>query len=495
MTLEDYLRVLRRHWLGILVFAIVGVLIGGAVSMFMPRVYEADASGFVTAQGDGNASMASVIDSYSKSRAKSYVELAKNRSVADRVIADLGLDTTSESLVNSISASVPADTVTLRVTATASTAQAAQDLANAWIIALADQIAELERESLPSEVDPATGEIIETEPTVGLIPQETAVLPSSPTSPNVRLNLALGLLVGLAAGVAYALVRNMLDKRIRSAEVVEREFGVPVIGTLPIDDTLRKSSSRLIGSVAASARNPHLRLAEALRELRTNIQFINVDNPPRIIVMTSPVPQDGKSTVSANLALAIAETGKRVVLVDTDLRRPTVAATFGITSRAGLTDVIVGKAKIGDVLQRSALSPQLYVLPAGTIPPNPSELVGSQVLYDLLHKLSEHATVILDAPPLLPVTDSAILAARNDGAIVVISAGKTHIEELGKALANIEKVNGKVLGVIINRVPIKGADKGQYGYYGGDYGYVGEKHQLEESADDLLEGLVRGRTP
>lgn len=490
MTLEDYLRILRRHWFGVIAITLVGVLVAAVVSMMMPRVYQADASGFVTAQSDGNAGMASVVDSYSKSRAKSYVELAKNRAVADRVIESLELETTSQKLVSRISASVPMDTVTLRVTATAPTPQGAQDLANAWIVALSEQIAELEGSTIQDTVDPETGEVMETEPTVGLIPQETAVLPASPTSPNVKLNLALGALVGLALGVAYAMVRNMMDKRIRSAEVIEKEFGIAVLGTLPVDDTLRKSQGRLITTTSATARNPHLRFAEALRELRTNIQFINVDSPPRVIVMTSPLPQDGKSTIAANLALAIAESGKRVMLIDADLRRPTVGETFGITSKAGLTDVIVGKVKLLDVLQRSALNPQLYVLPAGTIPPNPSELLGSQALSNLVHKLAEHAVVILDAPPLLPVTDSAILAGRTDGAIMCISAGRTHIEELEKALSNIEKVRGKVLGVIINRVPVKGADKGQYGYYGDQYGYGSEAHQPDAQEYDLAERLL-----
>ncbi|MFT4232864.1 MAG: polysaccharide biosynthesis tyrosine autokinase [Leucobacter sp.] len=488
MTLEDYLRILRRHWLGVLALTVLGVLVAAVVTLTMPRVYQADASGFVTAKSDGNPGMASVVDSYSKSRAKSYVELAKNRAVADRVIEELGLRTTSQALVGHISASVPLDTVTLKVTAQSSTPQGAQDLANAWIKALSDQIAELENSSTvvtDAEGNTSTGEGI-----VSLVPQDTAVLPSSPVSPNARLNLGIGLVLGLALGVLYAMVRNIMDKRIRSAETVEKEFEVPVIGTLPIDERLRKSDGRLIGTTSASANNPHLRLAEALRELRTNIQFINVDEPPKIMVMTSPLPQDGKSTVAANLALAIAETGRRVILIDADLRRPTVAGTFSLPGKVGLTDVIAGKVSVANVLHRSALSPQLYVLSAGTIPPNPSELLGSQTMFDLVHQLAEHAVVILDAPPLLPVTDSAILSARTDGAIVTISAGKTQIDELRKALSNITKVNGKVLGVIINRVPIRGADKGQYGYYADEYVSAADAHQPDGPADDLSDRLA-----
>lgn len=490
MTFEEYLRILRRHWFGVVALTLVGMLLAALVSFLMPRVYQADASGFVTAKSDGNAGLASVVDTYAKSRAKSYVELAKNRSVADRVIENLQLDTSSQALVGRISATVPQETVTLRISAEAPTAQGAQDLANAWIVALAEEINELESSSVVD--DGADGEPTIGGPAVGLVPQESAVLPSSPTSPNVRLNLLIGLLAGLALGVGYALMRNVFDKRIRSAEVVERQFGVPVVGTLPIDVKLSKLEGRLIPTTSMNAKNSHLQFAEALRELRTNIQFINVDNPPKIMVMTSPVPQDGKSTVAANLALTIAEAGQRVILVDADLRRPTVAKTFGISGKVGATDVIVGKVPITQVLQRSVLHKNLYVLPAGTIPPNPSELVGSQAFYDLLHQLADHAVVIVDAPPLLPVTDSAILAARNDGAFVVISAGKTQIDELRKALSNIEKVSGKTLGVIINRVPVKGADRGSYGYYGADYSYVSNtKHTPDtDDAEVRIEDLI-----
>lgn len=202
--------------------------------------------------------------------------------------------------------------------------------------------------------------------------------------------------------------------------------------------------------------------------------------------MTSPAPDDGKSMAAANLALAIAEMGTRVILVDTDLRRPTVADTFGITVQAGLTDVIVGRASITDVLQQSALNKHLLVLPAGMTPPNPAELLGSEALSDLLKELAKHAIVILDAPPLLPVTDAAILAARYDGAILVITAGKTTLEELNKAISTLERVNGTRLGVIINRVPTKGADRGQYGYYAGQYAYAGDGDR-----PDTAEGNTR----
>ncbi|MBS1672883.1 MAG: polysaccharide biosynthesis tyrosine autokinase [Actinobacteria bacterium] len=483
MSIEDYWRVVRRHWAAIILSLAAGVVVAFGVSLLMPKVYTADASGFVVSQSSGSTGIASLGDTYAKSRAKSYVEIAKNRTVAQAVIDDLKLTTTPQALVNQISASVPLDTVTLRVTAQAASPQEAQNLANAWIRALAAEVKKLESGQALGAADgsapaadgsapAADGDGTTDAAVVALVPGDTAVLPSAPSSPNVKLNLLLGGLIGLALGIAWALVRNASDRRIRSAAIVESTFGVSVVGTLPVDDVLAGSDARLIRTSTARADNEHLRMAEALRELRTNIQFLHVDNPPRVIVLTSPVPGDGKSTVVANLALAIAESGRKVVLVDGDLRRPTVADSFGISGAAGLTDVLVGNAAIGDVLQRTRIHKNLFLLSAGTVPPNPSELVGTQVMRDLLGTLSEHAIVLVDAPPLLPVTDGAILANQADGAIIVVRAGRTHIDELGKALSNLEKAGATPLGVVINRIPVKGMDPAGYGYYGG--GYVGK---------------------
>lgn len=498
MSIEDYWRVLRRHWIGIVVCTIVALLLAFGVSLLMPKVYTADASGFVAANGNGSTGIASLGDSYAKSRAKSYVELAKNRTVAEAVIADLKLDTTPQALVNRVSASVPLDTVTLRITAQGPTPQQAQDLANAWIRALSAQIAQIESGDFGDGTGATTapsegGSSATDQPVVRLIPRDTAVLPGAPSSPNLKLNLLIGGAIGLVAGIAWALLRNSVDKRIRSASTVEETYGVSVIGTLPVDVRLNGSDQRLISTSHARADNEHLRLAEALRELRTNIQFLQVDDPPRVIVLTSPVPGDGKSTVVANLALAIAESGKRVILVDADLRRPTVAKTFGLTPTAGLTDVLVGNAGIGDVLQRSALHKDLYLLPAGTVPPNPSELVGTNVMRELLHTLAEHAVVLVDAPPLLPVTDGAILATQSDGAIVVVRAGATHTDELGKALSNLDKAGASTLGVVINRIPLRGLDRGGYGYYGNGYAYVSSHPMQPEQPEreDVAEVLRR----
>jgi len=197
---------------------------------------------------------------------------------------------------------------------------------------------------------------------------------------------------------------------------------------------------------------------------------MDVDNPPRAIVVTSPVPSDGKSTIACNLATTLAAGGKPVVLIDGDLRRSTVAKTMGLPGGAGLSDVLSGRAEIADVLQRTPRHDNLFVLTAGSTPPNPSEVLGSERMRRLIDDLADHATVIIDAPPLLPVTDGAVLTHQADGALVVVSLGKTTYDLLEKSLDTISKAGGRALGVVLNKAPIKGVDSSAYSYeYRRDY--------------------------
>jgi capsular exopolysaccharide synthesis family protein len=197
---------------------------------------------------------------------------------------------------------------------------------------------------------------------------------------------------------------------------------------------------------------------------------MDVDNPPRTIVVSSPLPGDGKSTLAGNLAVSLAAAGQHVILVDADLRRPMLATLFGLPEGAGLTDLLAGRAEIGDVAHNVDHSRNLAVITAGRIPPNPSELLGSNRMRDLIRKLSEHALVIIDSPPLLPVTDAAVLATAADGALIVVTAGKTTFDMLQRAHENLTKANARTLGIVLNRVPRRGSSAGYYGYqYQGDY--------------------------
>lgn len=331
----------------------------------------------------------------------------------------------------------------------------------AWIQALADQIVQIE--------DPnGTGTN-----SLRLSGSQAAALPRSPVSPNPTRNLLLGGILGLLGGLGYALLRSRLDRRLSDVEDLSRTFGVTVAGAIPDSRALRRNKGELIPIVVSRTREADsAQAAEAFLKIRTNLQFMDVDNPPRVIVVTSPLAGDGKSTVSANLAVSLAEAGSSVVLVDGDLRRPVVAESFGLLDGVGLTDLLTGRATFADVSQNPTASSRLTVVAAGSIPPNPSELLGSKAMRQFLESLRQDHVVIIDAPPLLPVTDAAVLTANADGALVVITAGKTLDTQLDVALSHLDAVKGHVLGVIVNKA--KAAGPGSMAYYTGYSTYYGE---------------------
>ena len=262
---------------------------------------------------------------------------------------------------------------------------------------------------------------------------------------------------------------------------MEQKTGVAVVGTIPIVPGLDTDNRLIDTSEKAGAKVSTFAVAEALRALRTNLQFMDVDHPPKTIVVTSPLPGDGKSTIACNLALTLAAAGNMVVLVDGDLRRSTVAKTMGLPGGAGLSDVLAGRATLADVLQRTPRSNNLLVLAAGSVPPNPSEVLGSERMHTLLADLTKHATVIIDAPPLLPVTDGAVLTHQADGALVVVTLGKTTHDLLEKALDTLRKARGRALGVVLNKTPLRGADASPYAY-----DYRREYARASEPSDDLV---------
>jgi capsular exopolysaccharide synthesis family protein len=463
LDLQTALRVLRAHWLSVLVATLVGLGAGAGWAFLQPRVYTADASGYVAgvpASGaSGDSGSALLANNLALSKVVSFVDIGSWRSVAEYAISKLDLSTAPEFLVRRVQVTNPTGTVTIRVEASGPSPEAARDLSEAWLQGMATEIASLETSNGRASAS------------VELVPADTARLPTAPSSPNVRLALLLGAGVGLLSGLAFAFARYTLDRRIRSADVIEKETGLSVVGTVPIEKSFSRDQ-RLVP--VDDARTGHLfAVSEAMRELRTNVQFMDVDHPPRVVVVTSPVPGDGKSTVGANLALVTAASGKKVYFIDGDLRRPMVGTVFGLVEGAGLTDVLSGRARVSDVEQSYGGLDTLSIIAAGRTPPNPSEVLGSDRMRELLSELSRDAMVIIDAPPLLPVTDAAVLAHVADGAIIVVSAGRTTFETLKKAIANLERAGGRALGVVLNRLPRGGG--GYYDYrYSGDY-YASEK--------------------
>jgi capsular exopolysaccharide synthesis family protein len=283
----------------------------------------------------------------------------------------------------------------------------------------------------------------------------------------------LGALIGLALGFGAALLRESLDLRIRSVEdVPDKEGAVSVLGGIVFDPNA-DSNPLIVHTSPKSTR------AEAFRQLRTNIQFIEAAEVRKSLVVTSSIPSEGKSSTIANLAIAMADTGAKVLLIDCDFRKPKMHKYFSIEGAVGMTNLLVGQVKQSDVVQRWGRK-HLDLLPAGQVPPNPSELLGSEAMKKFLAKAEkDYDVVLIDSAPLLPVTDAAILSKMTGGVVVVVAVGKTTKPQLSAALGHVETVGGRVLGFIMNKIPTKGVDAYRYRYsykYGsyGNYGAYGK---------------------
>ncbi|MDE0545402.1 polysaccharide biosynthesis tyrosine autokinase [Microbacterium sp. C7(2022)] len=452
MELTDYLRILRKSWLLIVVATLVGVGAAAAYSLTRTPMYEAQSTVFVSSQGGVTIGELQQGSNFTQSRVSTYTNLVTTPIVMNPVIAELGLGMTSDQLASQVTASSPTNTSLITITVTDADPVLAADIANALGASLTSAVEAIE-----------TPQGSDTSP-VSLTRVQDAIPPLSPSSPNVPLNLALGLLVGLAVGVGIAVLRAVLDTRIRTAHDVELVTDRPIIGAIAYDP---KAKTRPL-IVHADPLSPR---AESFRALRTNLQFLDMGGRSSFVI-TSSLPSEGKSTTTINLAIALADAGKRVALLDADLRKPKVAEYLGIEGGAGLTDVLIGRARVGDVMLPWG-GRSLYVLPAGKIPPNPSELLGSTQMHTLLEVLERDFDVVLcDAPPLLPVTDAAILARATSGAIVAVSSGNTTRHQLSGAVDVLETVDAKIAGVVLSMVPTRGPDA--YYAYGYGYGYVAE---------------------
>lgn len=469
MELADYLRILRNHWRAVVAAVLAFALLAFVYSAMQPKVYQATSSGFVTSGTGGDPALDNLNDTLSKSRAASYVALAQDRNTAELVIEDLNLDTTPQALVGNITAAQTPDTVIITISATAGSPSDARDLADAWVAALAQRVDDIEAGKGGS--GPNSGMRIEV--------SESAQLPTEPISPNVTRNVLLGAILGGLIGMAYSVARSMLDRRIRTEDDISRAADVSSVGAVPDvggQEGLFVTASG-VGNAALAA--------EAIRRLRTNLNYMDVDNPPRAIVVTSPKQGDGKSTLAANLAAAIALSGQPVTLIDGDLRRPRVAPMLEVDDSVGLTDVLTHRLDLDDALQMHHRIPNLSILTAGAKPPNPSEILASRAMQSVITELCGRGMVIIDAPPLLPVTDGAILAQASDGAIITVGAGKTLDTDLAAAVEHLHKVNARALGAVLNRVSKRSVGAAYFAQYG--------SHYTEYVEDDVIEAATNRR--
>ncbi|RME50241.1 MAG: polysaccharide biosynthesis tyrosine autokinase [Caldilineae bacterium] len=313
---------------------------------------------------------------------------------------------------------------------------------------------------------------------------EEATLPEGPVRPRVLLNTLLALIVGMMLAIGAVFVVEYLDDRFRSPDEMTRILGLPwlaAIGQIPgVDRSHRHTSLSLI-----AAHQPRHPITEAYRRLRTNLQFANVDEGVRSLVVTSVGPGEGKSTTAANLALVMAQAGIRVALVDADMRRPVQHRIFDLTKSPGLTDALVaGEAGPWPFIRE--VMPNLYVLPVGKIPPNPAELLGSRRMHELLHTLHQRVDVVIcDAPPVLAVTDSAVLGRITDGVLLVLDVNVTTRSTAQDAVNELRQLGVHLLGIVVNQVSTRTRGYGWYEQRYYRYRYEEHDSEAEEAPISL----------
>ncbi|MHB8512021.1 MAG: tyrosine-protein kinase domain-containing protein [Actinomycetota bacterium] len=445
MELHDYIRVVwRRKWIIALVFAVCA---GGAIfiSSRSQPVYSATAKVFIGPRTTRATDAAIQELTFSGDYVSSYAELLHSRPLAERTIERLQIPEAPQTVVGNLTTRVVLNTRIIEVTLTDTDATRAALIVNTLT------------DTFVNEIQQDYGGKFGVQATVF----EPAVKPGGPISPNPGRDGILGGLLGLMLGVGLAVVLEQADTRIRDREQIESKLApYPVLAEVPKFEAAGHGEFFVL-------KDPKSPAAEAFRILRTNVQFLAVDQPISRIIVTSPYVADGKTTVSANLSAALAAAGFSTILMESDLRRPTVHEYLGTQSESpGITDVLLGRRTLREAMRTTA-APQLQIVPSGPLPPNPSELLGSQRMVELLEEASSIAdVVVLDSPPILPVTDAAALAPRCDGVILVVRAGRTHLERAREALAQFERVGVRVLGIVLNGVEKAGSS---YYYYSGYY--------------------------
>jgi capsular exopolysaccharide synthesis family protein len=442
VDIRDYLRVLRKHWALIALCVLISLLAGAGATLATTKQYRASAQIFVAIDSASDTSQLAQGNTFTQARVQSYTSLVAAPAVMQPVIDKLGLNLTADGLAGKVSADAPINKVLINIRATDPSAELAAKIANA----VADQFS-----AIVSGLDRTHSNIA----IVKLSVTHPAAIPGAPVTPRTKLNLALALLLGLGLGIGIAVLRETLDNTVKSPDVLNAVSEAPVMGIIPLD-------KKIVKNPIAFRADPHGLRAESFRQLRTNLQFVDVDSPPKIIAVTSALPGEGKSSTALNLAASLSEAGHKVCLIEADLRRPTLAKTMGVLGTVGLTSVLIGQVSIEDALQ--SIGANLVVMTSGPIPPNPTELLASSQAKEVIQTISKNVDyTIIDTAPLLPVADAAEVAAIAEATLLVVRAGKTTRDQVARARQSLAKVDEKPVGAVLSMAKLKGST--DYGYY------------------------------
>lgn len=461
MDLQSYLRVLRKGWWIVLTVIILG---GGAaigVNSTATRQYASTVTFYVSTPTDAAGGNAYQGTQYAVGKISSYSRVLTSDRLAGMIVrGDATIGLTAGQVAREITATAETNTVLLSATVIDAVPRRSLSIATA----LSTQFG-----ALVDQLDNRTSRVGTSGSTVTLNVLSGPTLNPNPVSPRTTRNLILGLGAGLLLGIALALLRGRLDTSIRSLTMLREVTGLPALGALYYE-TAAKRAPILIGPAVRSVR------AEGFRQLRTNLQFADVDNPVHLLVVTSSLPNEGKSTTAANLAILYAETGRRVLLIEADMRRGRIGEYLGLESAVGLSDVLAGNVDVQDVIQTWNAN-GLYVLLGGSVPPNPSELLGTHNMAKLLVQLrGMFDAIVMDTPPLLPVTDAAVAATLADGVLLVVRQGKTSRPQVAASVRSLQAVDARILGAVLSMVRKRSDDTTGYGHY------IGTAEQPKEGA-------------
>jgi len=476
MEIRDFYRLLIRHLLLISLATLLGISASTAVTIFTPKSYTAQAQLFVSIPPAAiDIGLLATGGNFTQQRVKTYANVINGPDTLKPVIEALELDVEWSELAKKVKGSAPLDTSLINLTVSEGDPVLAAALANA----------------IGKQFE-STAALLEVEDALGSSPVKVtlakyAVVPESPSSPKILLNLLLGLILGFGLGVGIGILRQIFDDTVKNEDQLDE---LTLLGAVGFDP--EAENKPLISEISAFSTR-----SEAFRQLRTNIEFLRADNPPQVISIASPLPGEGKTTTVLNLGIAFAQSGYKILCMECDLRRPSTSEYIKYNAdQSGVTEILSGKIPLKSQKSLNSLvkydeSTGIHFLTSGKQAPNPAELLDSPTFEKLIRMLrKEFDYILIDSPPLLPVTDGGLVAQQADGVLLVVKAGSTKVDQFRGGRDLLSKVNASVLGVLLNMIPLNRNGE-SYGYrYGYSYSYQ-RKYGVYGAGDYGVE-LVKG---